>query len=88
MGSLQAREMMNGLDADQFLVWHLQYNHIPPIHPDFVKSAKRAVELVLAEEYDTDITMPNGLVLPAGEIIEGLHLWDFVEQERHTSEHI
>ena len=80
--------MMNGLDADQFLVWHLQYNHIPPIHTDFIKSAKRAVQLVLDEEYDTAIKMPNGKVLSAGEIIEGLHLWDFVEMERHSNEHI
>lgn len=78
--------MMNGLDADRFLVWHLQYNHIPPIHTDFIKSAKQAVELVLDEQYDTEILMPNGISMSAGEMIEALHLWDFVEQEKYNDD--
>ena len=81
---IENQEMIEKLKADQFLIWHLRYNHFPPISTDFVESAKQAVNNVLQEEYDTEIILPNGKVLKSGEIVEELHLWEFVESQRYS----
>lgn len=58
---------------------HLCFNHFPPISNVFVPVAERAIELANADEWDEEIEMPNGVVLTAGEIVDQLHLMDFVE---------
>ena len=57
---------------------HLQYNHYPPIATVFVETARRAIQLVDEECWDEEIVMPNGVTLLAREIVEQLHLHDFL----------
>jgi hypothetical protein len=70
---MYAREMM--------VRHHLGYNHFPPIDPMFDASALRAIDLANGEDWDAEITMPNGVTLTVGEIVEGLHLDGFLELE-------
>lgn len=81
MGRLQAEEMVSQLSQDQALRWHLQYNHYPPISLDFIPTAKKAIKKANQEECGYIIKMPNGRILPVSEIIEGLHLESFLDEE-------
>lgn len=87
MGNLQAMEMAHlAPNPDIGLEWHLRSNHYPPVHIAFVPVAKQAIEAAveanLTEEWellDEVVTMPNGLEKSLGEIVEGLHLWAFID---------
>lgn len=79
MGNLQATEFANRTDEGTGLRWHLQHNHFPPVHPDFIESAKTALDHAEAEEWDHEIELPNGKVLTVSRIIEGLHLGPFLD---------
>jgi hypothetical protein len=81
MGSMQAQEMKEFLELDQLLHWHLQYNHFPPIHPIFIETAKKAIDLANVDEWKTIIALPNGRILTAAEIIDQLHLETFLDVE-------
>ena len=86
MGSLQAQEFAwleknNLVKLDQALTWHLRGNHYPPIHLDFLESAKKAIELANEGDFTTEITLPNGKVKTVAEVMEGLHLDSFVKYE-------
>jgi len=61
------------------LNWHLTANHFPAIHTIFVDSAMAAIKLAQFEEFDTVLELPNGKQLPVIDIIEGMHLWPFVD---------
>ena len=78
MGSLQAQEMAGLMRFEDAIRWHLQYNHYPPISTDFVGTAISAIDNALAEDWDTEIEMPNGKILKSSEIVDGLHLDCFV----------
>lgn len=94
MGRIQADEMANRTDLDTGLRWHLQGNHYPPIHTDFIPAAKRAIQIAGEAEnefevgnedkcrrlYDTEIELPNGNVLTVHKIIKGMHLEPWVVQ--------
>jgi len=69
------------MQQEQAIRHHLQYNHYPPVHESFVPVAQKAIELVNKGEYSTKIEMPNGRVLSAAEIVEGLHLESFLEED-------
>ena len=60
------------------LMWHLQYNHYPPVHADFVDSAIESIQSINEEEPDKKVKLPNSKVLTALEICEGLHLESFI----------
>jgi hypothetical protein len=79
MGKSQAMEMVKLLQQEQALIWHLQYNHYPPISPIFFDTAKEAIELADEGDWDSTITMPNGVSMTVGGIIEGLHLDSFLD---------
>lgn len=81
MGSLQAEEMANLADNDTGLRWHLQGNHYPPIHLDFLPAVKQAIELAKGNQWDEEIELPNGRILDVQQIINGLHLWPWVDRE-------
>ena len=81
MGRLQAEEMISLLKREQALQWHLQYNHYPPISLTFVPVAEIAIDKANAEEWEEIIKMPNGKELTVAEIVEGLHLESFLEQD-------
>jgi hypothetical protein len=92
MGSLHAIEsadMVNTgqLSLDDALQYHLASNHYPPVSSSFIPVAKQAIALAndanfLQEEeiWKQTIDMPNGKSLTVSEIIEGLHLEWFLEQ--------
>ena len=79
MGNLHAKEYAAMEDRDLALAAHLQSNHYPPVSLAFVPTCKEAIKAGNAKDWDRQITMPNGLVKTAGEIIEGLHLDYFLE---------
>ena len=70
-----------GFDQDVMLANHLQYNHYPPVSLVFMDSAKLAIELVNVGDYNELITMPNGVEISASDIVEQLHLDDFLDCE-------
>lgn len=81
MGRLQAEEMVSILQQDQALRWHLQSNHYPPINEVFIPVAKEAIEKGNQEDWDYVIKMPNGVSKTVAQIIEGLHLESFLDEE-------
>lgn len=81
MGRTALEDMLNHANVDQALHWHLTNNHFPPIHEDFHPAAQQAIDLVNKRQGQTPITLPNGIVKTAYEIIEGLHLDSFLDDE-------
>lgn len=67
--------------SDMWLGHHLQYNHYPPVSLVFVPAARQAIEHVADGDFDTPVTMANGVTLTAGEIVEQLHLDGFLDIE-------
>ena len=62
--------------------FQLGTRHYPPIRPENDASAILAVEACADENYAEQITLWNGRVLRAEEIVEDLHLWPLVEMLR------
>jgi hypothetical protein len=86
MGTMQAaafaEEVQQGnIDLDSALEWHLTANHYPPMHPLFVPSAKEAIEAVNADDPGREITMVNGQTLMAIDIVSGMHLHAFLDEQ-------
>ena len=81
MGRLQAEELTANLPIEQALRLHLQCNHYPPVNSVFMPVAKDAIDRANKGEYDTVLEMPNGKSLSVTQIIEGLHLDCFLDQE-------
>lgn len=68
------------IDLTQAVLVHLSSNHYPPVHPNFLETALEAIRLANEGQFDEDVTMANGLVRSVYFIIDGLHLWAFVEE--------
>lgn len=81
MDRLQAEEMASQLSQDQALRWHLQYNHYPPVSEVFTPVAKEAIDKANEKDWDSVIEMPDGVSKTAAQIIEGLHLESFLDEE-------
>ena len=81
MGRLQAEELAANLPTEQALGLHLQCNHYPPVNSVFIPVARDAIDRANREDYDTVLKMPNGKSLSVSQIIEGLHLDCFLDQE-------
>jgi hypothetical protein len=79
MGRLAIEDMLNHTDVESALHWHLVGNHFPPIHEDFHPAAKQAIEFVNNHQPLVPITLPNGIIKTAREIVAGLHLESFLE---------
>lgn len=62
-----------------WLAHHLQHNHFPPVDLSFAGAALEAIELCSMEDYDVTLTLPNGNVVAAWQVVEGLHLEEMVE---------
>lgn len=79
MGSTFAYDLAHSdLKLETALYYHLTGNHYPPVHSDFIPACVEAIKAV--EDYDDEreIKMCNGLMINAYKIVEGLHLWSFV----------
>lgn len=86
MGNLNAVEFAesvrnNEVQLDQALNWHITANHYPPVNPVFIPTCKKAIELANQGNWDEVIVMPNKREKTVSEIIRGLHLEAFLEQE-------
>lgn len=81
MGRASLEDMLNYADINTALHWHLVGNHFPPIHEDFHPAAKQAIDFVNQRQGQTPITLPNGIVKTAYEIVAGLHLDSFLDDE-------
>lgn len=57
---------------------HLANNHFPPVSSIFVPSALEAIEKADSGDRESLIKLPNGISLPVSQIIEELHLEDFL----------
>ena len=85
MGNMQAQAFSDavvegGISLDSALTWHLQANHFPPIHKDFLPVAKEAIERANDGDWDHEITMPNGQVRTVSFIVDGMHLSNFISE--------
>lgn len=81
MGRLQAGELVANLPIEQALELHLKCNHYPPVNSVFIPVAKDAIDRANKGDYDTVLKMPNGKSQSVSQIIEGLHLDCFLDQE-------
>jgi hypothetical protein len=69
------------------LAWHLQSNHYPPLPSALIETAKQAIEAGNDDDFDREIDLPDGIELgdrtsvPAGELIEAMHLDAFLISE-------
>lgn len=77
-----------GLSRQAALSHHLQYNHYPPVDPRWVPIAQAAIDLAVSQyelsedgaSIDSDVLNEQvGQGKTAQEVLDGLHLWDFVE---------
>lgn len=75
------------LSRSQSLAHHLSYNHYPAVDLRWIPIAEKAIDLAVqgsyevAEGYDLDdsvLRVEVGQGKTAGEVLDGLHLWDFV----------
>lgn len=92
MGSLQAMEMAAAtedgrISLDQALHWHLQSNHYPPVPPEMVAVAKRAIRACESGDYNRRVRLPEGVqhrrygrLVPAFVVAEYLHLDAFINE--------
>ena len=81
MGNLTAIGLAeSGVPLETALAIHLKSNHYPPIHEAFIPVAKEAIALAEDEEWDAELTYPNGLVRTVAHTVEGLHLDAFISE--------
>lgn len=78
-----------GLSRATVLSHHLQSNHYPPIDVRWVPICEKAIDLAVEGAYETGdgydlddsvLRVEVGQGKTAGEVLDGLHLWDFVTQ--------
>jgi len=81
MGRLATMDMLNQTSEEKALRWHLTGNFFPPIHPDFIEPAQQAINMVREDKGEEIIEMPNGISKTAWQIVEGLRLEDFLNNE-------
>lgn len=70
---------------EQQVSWHFSSNCYPPVPQQMVPVAVQAIELLIAEEPDVMVKLPEGVSfrgatqVMAVTLVENLHLWAFVE---------
>lgn len=65
-------------ETDAELIRHLQVNHKPPVPATFAASARAAIVFAEDGDWTHQITLPNGRVMDARAIVNGLHLAAFI----------
>jgi hypothetical protein len=82
MGYTQAIGMVNLMDLEQGVRWHLQHNHYPPVPNKMISIALKAVMLCRENKFSEDILLPFGRqvawMVPAYVIVEVYHLEPWV----------
>lgn len=59
--------------------FQLGSRHYPPVRPENDAAAIEAIEKAAADNWDHEVTLWNGRVLTAGEIVTDLHLEPLVD---------
>jgi hypothetical protein len=81
MGRTSLQDTLNYTKKEQALKWHLQANHFPPVSSDFLPAARKAIKEGNKGNWSKEIKMPNGVIKKVSEIIEGLHLDEFLDNQ-------
>ena len=71
---------------ETLLGYHLQNNQYPSVSLDFIPICIEAIECYNMGEFDVEITMPNGIVKTAWDIVDGLHLDWFIDNENQIGD--
>lgn len=84
MGNLHAAEFAESVrtgetSLDAALTYQLQGNHFPPIHLDFLPTAKSAIRYAKRGLWEKTIKLPNNKTLTVAAIVRGMHLDSFLE---------
>jgi len=66
------------LSNDAALRWHLEWNHFPPVHEVFLPVVKEALELARKDCWEVVLELPNGRELSVLQVVEQLHLHEFL----------
>jgi len=82
---LQAMEMVNVINLEQSIRWHLQYNHYPPVSSEMIPIAVKAVRLCRDDQFDEKILIPfehwsYGWLVSADVIVKTYHLEPLVNE--------
>lgn len=84
MGQQSLEGMLEVLDYDSALRWHLTNNHFPSVPLAMVEPCKNAIQAFLDDMPDKEIQLPKGVswrgrdTAPATAIIDGHHLDSFL----------
>jgi hypothetical protein len=81
-----------GLDRQTSLRHHLLFNHFPPVRSEWLPIASAAIDIATAvaenggdefgfDDSDLDDLLPNGQGKTVREVMDNLHLWDYVTAE-------
>jgi hypothetical protein len=86
MGEMVNREFANlvgegAVSLESAVRWHLRHNHYPAVHEVFVETAIQAIRAVNGGRHDEQVEMPNGVWKSHWEIVEGLHLGAFINDD-------
>jgi hypothetical protein len=78
-------EIVNLMDLEKGIRWHLQYNHYPPVSSEMIPIAVKAVRLCREDKFgETIVTFFEhqgyGWSFPAGVIVEAYHLEPWVNE--------
>lgn len=81
----QSIEMVNLMDLEQAIRWHLLNNHYPPVSSEMIPIAVKAVRLCREDKFDETIVTffehkGYGWSLPAYAVVEAYNLDPWVDE--------
>lgn len=86
MGMAEAVSDSN-ISLEAALHWHLTSNHYPPLPTALIPAAMRALKAARKEQWHRRVLMPKNIsfrglrLAPVGDLIEALHLEDFINAD-------
>lgn len=67
------------LKRREAIAWHLQYNFIPPQPPELLEQCIEAIDACNDNEPTRGISLPGGVIVTAGQLVDDLRLEDLIE---------
>jgi len=84
MGHIHALEILNLINLEQDIRWHLEHNHYPRVPDVIIPIAVKAVMLCREDKFNETIEVPiehrMGWMLPAYMIVEAYQLEFWVNE--------